>query len=487
MKKKLILPAALFAAVLLPLSVFMYKGSNAQAAVDEAAASEQVDWREDYAYSMGVAAMHYAYPYWRMAHVRYDWTMKEVTPSASAVTPNGALNRFWHASLLTNADWKDGGAPNNDTLYSMAWLHVTDEPVILSVPPMDRYYTFELSGFDSDNFAYVGELSHGRQGGDYALLPKGWKGDLPEGVSAVAEAPSPWVLVIGRTYVAGEEDIPAVRALQQQYKWRFLSQFGQEEASPPQPEVFKPYDKSVTSIDDPMAVWKTINRALTENPPVSGETALMSFFREINVGPNFDVDALDDASKRGLARAAVDGFKQIQRMQMSGAGSAVLKSNGWIYSLELGRSGLNGDFATRTLHQSYSGIVANDAEEAIYFGGFVGSDGQRLQGSKRYQINMPAGTEPDVNAFWSITMYGPDTNMVANEIDRYAIGDRTPNLVRGADGSLSLLLQSERPDQLDSNWLPTPEGPFWLVLRAYLPGESMMKGEWQPPVISVVE
>ena len=106
------------------------------------------------------------------------------------------LNEFWHGTQLINAEWRDGGAPNNDTLYSMTWLHVAEEPMILSIPKVDRYHTFEFSGMNSDNFAYVGELTRGRKAGHYALLPRGWQGELPEGVKVLAEAPSPWVLVI---------------------------------------------------------------------------------------------------------------------------------------------------------------------------------------------------------------------------------------------------------------------------------------------------
>ncbi len=433
------------------------------------------DWREDYAYSMGIAALHYTYPYLRMARTRWDWTRE--TPAHPEVTPNKALNTFWHASRLTDANWKEGGAPNNDTLYTIAWLHVAEEPMILSVPAMDRYYTFQLSGMNSDNFAYVSELEHGRKGGHYALLPRGWQGELPDGVIAVAEVPSPWVLVAGRTYVAGEEDIPAVQASQEKYRITPLSQWGRDPIQTPRPEVFKPYDESA----DPLAVWKTINRALTENPPVDDEVALMNFFQEINIGPGLDVDALDEAAKRGLARAAVDGFVQIQKAKQAGAGRGGVSSNGWNYYTGLGRGGASGDFLTRTVHQSYAGIVANDPQEAMYYGGFRGSDDQLLNGSKRYRIHMPAGAEPDVGAFWSITMYGANNNLVANEINRYSIGDRTPGLVRDADGGLTIALQHERPTDAEVNWLPAPEGAFWLILRAYQPGPSLLDGSWPLP------
>jgi hypothetical protein len=439
------------------------------------------DWREDYAFNMGVAGMHYFYPYLRMAMVRWDWT-QEPSPYPEVV-PNLALNRFWHGSRLTDASWREGGAPNNDTLYSIAWLHVADEPMVLSIPEIGRYFTFQLSGMNSDNFGYVSELVHGRGGGHYALLPRGWQGELPGDVTSLVEVPSPWVLVVGRTYVANEADVPEVRALQQQYELVPLSQWGREQINIPSPKVFKPYDPKA----DPLAVWKTINRALTENPPVDDEVALTAFFRELNLGPGMDVEALDEEYKRGLARAAAEGLHQIHAAQMSGAGRTVLSSNGWLYNLALGRAGTNGDFLNRTVHQSYAGIVAVDPVEAMYYGAFHGSDGQPLDGSRRYRIHMPAGSEPDVRAFWSITLYGEDGNLVANEIQRYSIGDRTEGLVRDAEGGLTIALQHGRPEDPDANWLPAPQGAFWLVLRAYQPGPDLLEGRWSLPPLQLEE
>lgn len=443
-------------------------------------------WREEYAYTMGVAAMHYAYPYWRMAHVRYDWTQKLIPSPVSLVVPNKALNQFWNASRLTNADWQEGGGPNNDTLYSNAWVYVGDEPMILSVPNMDRFYSFQIVDPNSDNFAYVSELKHGRNAAHYAILPKGWKGKLPQGVQILVEAPSPWLMIAGRTYVANEQDLPKVTVLIQQYQLTPLSQWGQAEVVPPQPEVFKPYDKTFRAIDDPLAVWRTINHMLTENLPMENENSAMSLFREINVGPGLNIDELDEASKRGLARAAIEGFEQIKGAKAEGAGRNFYKSNGWLYSLTVGRTGLAGDFMLRTVHQSYGGLIGNDPEEALYYIVFTSEDGTSLNGKHQYKIHFPAGQLPEVKAFWSLTLYDAQANLVANSIDRYSIGDRTPGITYNEDGSLTIELQHEKPSSTN-NWLPLPEGGFWLMMRAYQPGEDILKGKWKPPVISAVK
>ncbi len=105
------------------------------------------------------------------------------------------MNDFWHASRLMDASYRDGGCPNNDTLYSMAWLDLSEEPIILSHPDMgERYFTFELMGIDSDNFDYVGQRTTGSKAGSFAIVGPDWEGDLPGDVqTSLARAPSPWV------------------------------------------------------------------------------------------------------------------------------------------------------------------------------------------------------------------------------------------------------------------------------------------------------
>lgn len=152
----------------------------------------------------------------------------------------------------------------------------------------------------------------------------------------------------------------------------------------------------------------------------------------------------------------------------------------------IGRLGEEGDFLTRTVHQCFAGLIANDPDEAMYYGGYQGSDGQPLDGNKKYVIRLPKGAQPDARAFWSITVYGSDANLVKNKINRFSIGDRTPGLVRDEKGGLTIALQHERPESTDVNWLPTPEGPFWMILRAYQPGPSLLDGSWSPPQLTVV-
>jgi hypothetical protein len=185
----------------LPLAVPMLRQ-----AVTPILTGRVADWRGEYAYTAGMQAFIYGFPYIYNAQIRHDWVTQPRDPAA---VPYAAVNHFWHAARLMDATYRDGGCPNNDTLYSLAWLDLSDEPVILSHPDMaERYFTFELMGFTSDNIDYIGQRTTGSTAGHFAIAGPGWQGELPDGVRSVTPSPTPWVLVLGRTVVDGAADVP---------------------------------------------------------------------------------------------------------------------------------------------------------------------------------------------------------------------------------------------------------------------------------------
>jgi len=259
---------------------------------------EPVSWREQYAYSVGMASYSYVFPYLYMSQLRWTWTTQ---PRDPVDMPYMALNHFWHATHLSNADYRDGGSPNNDTLYSAAWVDVSEEPLILSHPDMgDRYFTFEIADYTADNFAYVGQRATGSAAGHFAIVGPDFKGELPPGVQALPPSPLPWVLILGRTLVDGDHDLPEVLELQKQYRLTPLSFWGKPESElPASRDIWAPYSPK----QDPLASWRTINRAMTESPPPERESALLALLAAVHIGPGQDLDTLDEDSKRGLARA----------------------------------------------------------------------------------------------------------------------------------------------------------------------------------------
>jgi hypothetical protein len=382
------------------------------------------DWREEYAYTLGMQAYVFGFPYVYLPSLRWDWVTQAKPPGSTR--PYAPLNHFYNSRKLFDASYRDGGAPNNDTLYSWGWMDVSKEPLILSHPNMgERYFVFEMASMDSDNFAYVGKRTTGGAAGSFAIMGPDWKGDLPAGVQPLPPSRTPYVLIFGRTLVDGPADIPAVIALQDQYTLVPLSFWGKTNVQLPESrDVWEPFDAK----SDSLAEWKTMNRAMTENPPETRLAKLLELFGKVGVGgPYQDIDTLDEATKRGLARAAVDGRKMLDDVIRSGQlGKRV---NGWSQPpKDFGRAGVADDFLLRASVQCLGGIIANDPAEAVYFNTAFDGSGGLLDGSKRYTLRFSPGHLPQVEGFWSITLYDSTYNFTPNPINRYAIGDRTAGL-----------------------------------------------------------
>jgi len=436
------------------------------------------DWREQYAYTLGMQAYIYGFPYLYMSEVRWGQVAVKIDPNLNL--PHAAINHFWHSQVKGGPESQAGGSPNNDTLYSIAWLDLLKEPLILSVPDVgNRYYTIEIASFDSDNFAYVGMRTTGTKAGNYAIVGPSWKGELPTGVQKLTPSRTPSAFILGRTLLRGPDDLPAIHAVMAQYKLTPFSLWGKPGATAPESyDALKPFDRKT----DRLADWKTMNATMAENPPPSRHGLLLNQFAQIGIGPGLDVDRLDEATKRGLARAAIDGRNLLDAAIRQGARQKNV--NGWNYPPpDMGRAGDKDDFLLRAALQSMWGIVANDPAEAIYLNTSTDPNGQQLTGANRYVIHFPTGGLPEVKAFWSITLYDARHNLVANPIKRYALGDRD-KLKFNANGSLDIYIQNESPSaDKQPNWLPAPNGEFNLVLRSYLPSAAIQEQRWTPPPV----
>lgn len=220
---------------------------------------------------------------------------------------------------------------------------------------------------------------------------------------------------------------------------------------------------------------------LAENPPPPHHGVLLKQFAEIGIGPGIDVEAQPEAVKQSLIRAAATGVPMLEQQLLSGEWAHVV--NGWRYPPpQMGRFG--DDFLRRAAEQSLVGVAANDPEEAVYLAAFHDADGAKLS-TGRYELRFAPGNLPPVDAFWSLTVYGEDRNLVPNSIGRYSIGDRTQGLVMDAEGSLTIRLQPDSPGAAEeSNWLPTPAQGIWFIaLRMYLPRREVIDARWECPPI----
>lgn len=449
--------------------------AQSQIAMAQEEQLDATDWREEYAYTLGIQAYIFSFPWSYLPELRYTWVTQKPD---NVMTPYAPLNHFWHLRQLAGADYRDGGSPNYDTLYSIAWLDIGEEPVILSHPDLgDRYFTFELASMTSDNIDYVGSRTTGSKANHFAITKAGWKGKLPTGVRKLAPSPTDAVLIFGRTAVTGPDDVVSVTKIQDQYKLTPLSLWGKPDTvSPERRGVFKPFDRKT----DPLAEWKTINRAMTENPPLEQNEFMLKLLKTIGIGPGQDVSEMDPATQKGLARAAKDGRDLLFRVTTSGYGKRV---NGWVYPPStIGRAGYSQDFLTRGAVQCMGGIISNDPEEAIYINTTTDIKGVTLSGENHYVLKFENGKLPEVREFWSLTMYDMTFNFAKNAINRYTINSLAEDYKLAEDGSLTIYIQHESPEKSkESNWLPAPKDNFFLVFRTYGPSDELVNQEWEMP------
>ena len=211
---------------------------------------------------------------------------------------------------------------------------------------------------------------------------------------------------------------------------------------------------------DPLGPFKTLNAMLEENPPPEHHDVVLGQFALVGIGPGLDIEEQPEAVKQGLMRAEVLGMALLKQQFLSGDWATIL--NGWRYPPpEIGRYGDN--FLLRAADQSLAGIACNDPAEGVYLVAFTDADGNTFDGDGRYQLHFEPDGMPPVDSFWSLGMYGPDLNLVANPIDRYSIGDRTVGLDKDPDGGLTINIQAESPGQdTVANWLPSPATDGWF-------------------------
>ncbi len=410
---------------------------------------------------------------------------KQVQVSVSAPDEKrfkAPVNQFIHARVTPDPTFTDVVSPNADTLYSIAWLDLSKDPIVLSVPATDkRYYLMQMLDAWTNVFASPGTRTTGNGKGNFAITGPGWSGTLPAGVSQI-KAPTNMVWIIGRTQANGKTDYPAVHTIQDQYKLTPLSAWGTTYTAPAGAEPPAGLDTKTSPAEqvaamDAATFFSRLNALMKANPPAAADASAMQPFTTIGVAPGRPfpqeektLPDVEDGSR--LAK------EQIRAWAKEEFGK---NENNWSLNTEnVGRYGT--DYRFRAL-VAYAGLGANLPEDAIYPRSIADSEGRPLSGAYRYVIRFPKGQLPPANAFWSVTMYNSRQAFVDNPIDRYAIGDRD-DLNFADDGSLTLFIQHDSPGKdKESNWLPAPEDSFNVVMRIYWPKQDVIDGTWKPPAV----
>ncbi len=394
------------------------------------------------------------------------------------------FNHFAHFTHLLDASFTEVVTPNNDTMYSFFWLNLRDAPVVISVPDMPdkRYFHFQLVDMYTHNYDYIGTRTTGTEEGHYLIAGPGWDGPVPEGITKVMRSEGAFVFSPGRTQVNGQADVPAVIARQKEYQIRPLNEFLGQPAPEPTPALdFPPYDESKATSAGFIEYFSFLLGQMA--PPPESETALFEKFARIGIGPNrpFDPAKLDPAVLQAIEEGAKAGQKAIEACSTQ-VGE---KLNGWqlFYDAFGDRQRMEGQYLNRAVG-ALLGLYGNSVEEAFYPLTFVDGEGQPLSGAQhKYVLHFEKDEIPPVRAFWSMTMYKlPERLFVDNPINRYSVGDRTESLEYGEDGSLAIYIQHESPGK-ESNWLPAPNGPFYVVNRLYWPKPEVLDGTWAPPPV----
>jgi len=437
---------------------------------------------ETEAYEIGIEAYHYFYPL-----ITMDVTRRITTNYAPGIKPGmGPMNAFHHIRTFPPADFREVVRPNFDTLYSSAWLDLTQEPMIVSAPDThDRYYMLPMLDMWSDVFAVPGKRASGTQVAHFGVIPKGWNGTLPAGVQPI-ESPTPYVWIIGRTQTNGPKDYEAVNQVQDGYRITPLSAWGQ---------TWEPTVAIDTTVDmktPPLTQVNTMTAAqyfsygaelMKLHSPHLTDWSTIARMNRMGIvpGQSFDFNTASPVIKAGLEQAVVDGLKLMQEKIPTLARVV----NGW--QMNTDTMGVYGNYYLKRAIVAMVGLGANQPQDAIYPLCLADADGKPLEGSNNYVLHFTKDELPPIEAFWSITMYDAEGFQVTNKLNRFAIGDRD-NLTYNSDGSLDIYIQHNSPgsDQ-ESNWLPSPDqGVLGITMRLYAPKAQALDGRWIPPVVKRV-
>jgi hypothetical protein len=424
----------------------------------------------------------YGYPMVDSYRIEYGYFIDTKDPEYK-----GPVNEIHNTPRVYTPADKAIQTPNSDTPYSWLFMDLRAEPLVLTMPVIEksRYFSIQLIDLYTFNWDYLGSRTTGNVGGSFLIAGPGWKGEKPSNISKVFQGETDFTLAVYRTQLFDPTDIDNVKKVQAGYKVQPLSAFLGTAAPKPAPVIdfIQPitHDEEKTSLE----VFSILNFLLQFCPTDPTETELMARFGSIGIGAGLTFDATK------LSPEMKQAFEQ-------GIGDAWQEFAGGVKRMEEGTLTSGDAFGTRAfLKNNYLyrmiatiGIWGNSKQEAMYPVYMTDATGQKLDGANRYTLHFAPGKLPPAHAFWSLTMYElPQSLLVANPINRYLINSpMLPKLKKDADGGLTLYIQNESPGkELESNWLPAPKGPFSSYLRLYWPEETALNGSWTAPKMEAVK
>ena len=433
---------------------------------------------EAQAYHIGTLAYLYGFPIVDLLQNMYRETRRVAGTPPSA--PRASINQFYRfRERVTPSTAGTLRAPNSDTLYLSGWFDLRDEPVVIHAPETGgRYYTLAITDFYSE-VQHVGRRTTGTAAQDFALVGPAFKGELPAGVRMI-RLPTHQAWVLGRVLVKGASDFAAARSVLEGFHAVPLSRWQRGERVTPAATELESVEAWQPT--ETLEFFSVLNWWLRDNPRVVGEEALLAQFDAVGFGPGraFDLARSSEATRRGRQRAIDDARAMLRAASRRPTPDI---RNGWIFPLALGRYGH--DYLMRAT-VAFGGY-ANLPEETVYAALTGDARGQPLRGDRDYLLRFPTGARPPVGAFWSLSAYQlKDFALMPNAIERYSLGDHIEGFKQAADGSFTVRVAREPPRDRRENWLPVGEGPYYLILRLYEPGPSVLDGRYAPPALEEI-
>lgn len=398
-------------------------------------------------------------------------------------------NQIRNFSRVFTPEDKAVQTPNSDTPYSFLGLDLRAEPVVLTVPEVEkgRYFSIQLIDLYTFNFDYIGSRATGNDGGSFLIAGPGWKGEAPAGIKKVIRSETDLVLAAYRTQLFNPGDLENVKKLQAGYKAQPLSQFLGQPAPAAAPKIDFLAPLTPDEQKSSLKFFDILNFVLGFCPTHESEKELMERFARLGIGggKTFGAGNLSPEMKKAVEEGIADAW-------VAFAGVKKQMDEGKVTSADTfgSRAHLKNNYLYRMI-AAVVGIYGNSKQEAMYPLYMADSEGQPLDGSKaRYSLRLAPGEFPPANAFWSLTLYElPQSLLSANPLNRYLLNSpMLPQFKRDADGGLTLLIQHESPGKdREANWLPAPKGPFFMAMRIYWPKEEALTGKWKQPPLKKTE
>lgn len=406
----------------------------------------------------------------------------------------GPFNQLSCDARLFTPEDKAVVTPNSDTPYCMFWVDIRNEPVVISVPEMEpeRFYHFQLIDLYTHNFAYLGTLTTGNGAGKYLIANQNWNGEKPDGIDDVIRCETDIFFIVVRTQLMNQADLENVKRIQGEYELQPLSAYlGKDAPIESSSDNFPEWNEGDQFTP---ASFKYLDVMLGLLEPVAEEKELMERFARIGIGTSkgFDINSFDEDVQKAIEEGVKEGFQEMEAFIKAYTSDPLISAKIFGTRVFLEKSAKE-NFQLRDMYimravAAHMGLYGNSGAEAIYPTYLTDSAGAPLNAAENtYTLTFKKDEFPPVKAFWSLTMYDAKTQLfIHNPLNRYLLNSNmTDDFVYGDDGSLTLYIQKNSPGkELEPNWLPAPDGPFYVVMRLYGPEDAALNGDWiNPPLV----